>query len=145
MSKDTPQPMDASIREDAHPVAKTNHQRTCHAIKQLVEEVLDLFPETTMVYGDYDMRNTALSVEFTTEDAEDQRVLGDLLSLIIVDPRVESSDAEIVKFKSNSRTQDLRDSFNLADAWLELGEDSPSWDGGDANTESDDVQDGGGA
>lgn len=136
MSKsETPKPMDDGIREEAVGVPGTNRQRVCYAIKQLVTEVHDLFPETPVEYSDYDGRNTALAVTFdlTPLDSEDRRALSILLGLLgnparddmrvgeaITDP---DHMAATVSMRANPRTQDIRDSFGLADAWEVLIED----------------------
>lgn len=120
-------PMDPGARESATPVQTTNTARTCHAIKQLVSEVAELFPETTPVYSNYDLRNTALDVQF---DASMCPALLGLLELVESDSRVElvlidlEEQLALVSFKSNPRTQDLRTPFNLADAWLILSDEA---------------------
>lgn len=132
-----PEPMDDSVREHAVGTAPTNQRRVCWAIKTLVDEVHALFPETTVEYGDYDGRNTALSVAFdlTPLPAEDAQIdLSNLLDILGTDERVSRvvrSDVEVgVSMRSNPRTQDSREPFGLADAYLILSgddDDEPGW------------------
>lgn len=149
-----PQPMDDSVREHAVGTAPTNRQRVCWAIKTLVEEVHALFPETTVEYGDYDGRSAALSVTFslTPLPSEDDQIdLSNLFDILGTDERVsrvERSDVmEVyVLMRSNPRTQDNRDPFGLADAYLILSgddDDEPGWVFEDDRPAPDFVLDGG--
>ena len=151
--------MDPSIVENKTPVVVPNNQRVCWAIKTLCEEVWNLFPETPVEYSNHNLRNTALDVTFdlTALDAEADRIdLPNLLPLIKVDPRVAdvivSKDDEgfpeyvLVSMRNSARTQDNRESFGLAQALMVMGEDEGFFiDGGNADENSDDVMDGGGA
>lgn len=124
-------PMDTAIVENKNPVAATNRQRPCYAIKTLVAEVQALFPETSYEVSNYDGRNTGLDVMFDMtsipEDVADGAGL--LISMVDSDPRVEltivgSDDVQgvLVSIKPGPRTQDIRDSFGLAEAWSVLSE-----------------------
>lgn len=124
-------PMDDGIRERAVGAPSTNSQRVCWAIKTLVAEVTNLFPETTVEYSNYDGRNTALDATFDISmlDADTDRV--DAMNLLAllgdpaynVDPRVDyvitsAEDAAVlVSMKASLRTQDSREPFGLADAY----------------------------
>lgn len=117
--------MDAGVRELKDGVMHVNHTRSCWAIKQLVQEVEALFPETEYTVENYNERNTGLDVVFSTGDEPELRAL---LVLVADDTRVlrvevdEDSDQVRVKFKPNPRTQDSRDSFELDEAWSILGD-----------------------
>ena len=121
-------PMDPSIREQVIGTPATNNKRVCYAIKTLAAEVGELFPETPVEYSEYDGRNTALDATFdlTVLDESDRTLFRDLLRLCTTDERVREvlteDDQVLVGIKSNPRTQDLRDWFNLADAWLVMAE-----------------------
>lgn len=136
-SKKTVTPMDDGIREQAVGTPFTNTARQCWAIKTLVAEVDHLFPDTPTTYGDYDGRNTALSVTFdfmTVDDSEREYVL-DLMRMLgdsahnddfrIASVEVVGWEVE-VKMRSNPITQDKRDSFGLIEAWSVLFEDEDS-------------------
>jgi hypothetical protein len=132
MSKNEPTPMDPGAREDSTGVVQKNNQRPCWAIKQLVSEVTDLFPETAYLVEGYNERNVGLEVVF---DLVDQDGLGLLLELLgdpahNIDVRIKSVETDEEKgesrvtFHNRARTQDIRDSFGLDEAWLILaGED----------------------
>jgi hypothetical protein len=137
-----PEPMDDSVRERAVGAPKPNNPRVCGAIKQLVAEFTGLFPETPVEYSNYDGRNTALDVTFdlTALDEDTDRV--DALNLMIVlgdetfntDPRIDyvlasqTDGAAVVSMKSSLRTQDLRDSFGLAEAYSILSGEAEGYD-----------------
>lgn len=119
MTTQDPGPMDPSAPEG--PAKPTDRRkRACYAALTLVQEVAALFPETPTEFGDFDGRNTALSVTFSTGEAFG---LADLLSLVGSDQRVrevETSDisGEVrVTFRSSARTQDSREPFGLGRAW----------------------------
>lgn len=148
--KKAPEPMDAGAPERASSgeVIETR-LRVCYAAKQLIQEVIDLFPETIHETNTENMRNVQLGIDFVA----DEEGLAELLQLVSVDSRVASVVTEegLVKvgFHNRPRTYDLRDSFGLADAWLVLIEEdyagSGDMEGGDASYTSNDVKDGGGA
>ena len=149
MTTKTPEPMDAGApeRDNAEPVA--NNPRACYAAKQLVKEVLNLFPETEYGFTSYTPRNVALVVWFAAKDDGEETELDQLLRLVDADPRVEKityDDNEhlAVVFHNRPRTQDLRDPFGLDEALMVLA-DEDTGDGGDAFYTSDDEKDGGGA
>jgi hypothetical protein len=133
---DKSEPMDAAAPERAQGEPATNNLRGCHAAKQLVLEVLDLFPETVWNFNTYNGRNVGLGVDFLAE--EDGLV--DLLVLLgdsahNGDPRITSVEVEDgntvkVRFRNNPRTYDLRDPFGLSEAWIVLGEDATAGDPG---------------
>lgn len=136
MAKSTPKkqaapaPMDASAREIAQPVASGNTPRDCWAIKTLVAEFTDLFPETSHETSNRDGRNTALAVTFYLGDLieDDENAATNLLGLIGSDERVAHVTADdshvLVEMRGNPRTQDSRESFGLADAYLVMIEDA---------------------
>jgi hypothetical protein len=143
--KKMPEPMDAGApeRDSAEPVA--NNRRACYAAKQLVKEVLDLFPETSYDYTSFNLRNTAITVCFDTEEGSE---LEQLIRLVDADARVDAivrdnHDRLAVDFYNRPRTYDIKDTFGLEDAWLVLTGDE--YEGGDAFDTSDDEQDGGSA
>lgn len=119
------QPMDDSTVERKTGTPTTNHQRVCGAIKQLVKEVTDLFPETIVEYSNYDGRNTALDV--TLDFSKVGEEAADLLLLFSLDfdaePRVDyvlvgdESKTVMVSMISSLRTQDSRDEFGVVDAY----------------------------
>lgn len=124
-------PMDDSIKEAAVGTPATNAPRQCWAMKTLIKEVQDLFPETTYEVSNIDGRNTALDVTFDLTMLDSQ-ARADMLALFVVfdlgnDPRVEQIIGEdgmvLVSFKSNARTQDDRTEFGLADAYSVLVEE----------------------
>lgn len=132
--KKTPVPMDDGIREVAEGTPFTNRQRQCWAIKTLVAEVDHLFPDTPITYGDYDGRNTAMSVEFDLMNVDEPdrtyatdlfRMLGD--SAHNEDARIKSVDIvgwEVkVTIKTHPILMDTRDSFGLIEAWAVLFEE----------------------
>lgn len=104
-------------------VPHVNAPRQCWALKTLVAEMAELFPETPVEYSNVDGRNTALDVTFDCSmlGEEDQILLVNLFRTLEVDARVSQimvgNDQMLVSMKSDSRTQDLRDPFGLADAW----------------------------
>lgn len=123
------EPMDPGVRENAVGEARVNNPRDCWAIKTLVAEVDELFPETTYETSNVDGRNTALDVQFdlTGLVSDDRRLFALLLSAADSDPRVDEvlteDDSVLVSFKANARTQDDRASFGLSDAFDILVED----------------------
>lgn len=124
-----PEPMDAGAPERAEGTALPNHKRVCHAIRTLVAEVHDVFPETPVEFSNFNGRNTALSVSFDLT-ALDQIEAADLvmvLSLMDHDERVAEVIAEdnsqvLVAMKNSARTQDNTEPFNLLDALSVLDE-----------------------
>lgn len=144
-------PMDDGIREQAVGVPNANNRRVCYAIKTLVAEVLELFPETPVEYSNYDGRNTALDVTFdlTVLNADDRETLSTLLQLLgdraySEDQRIREvtydDSAVLVSIISGPRTQDIREPFGLADAYVVLAEDdeeaiigAPFYGGGDGS------------
>lgn len=135
-SKETT-PMDASVREDSIGHVHVNNERPCWAIKTLLAEVKDLFPETenVVVHG-YNERGVGLSVTFdlTTVDP----AVWELYGMLSEDTRVEEVVSDegncTVVFRNNARTQDLRDEFGLAEAWMILSDDGD--DNGDEEESS---------
>lgn len=127
-------PMDDGIRERSVGEARPNNQRQCWAIKTLVVETHTLFPETPVEYGDYDGRNTALSVTFDCSmlDETEQVLFTDLLRILDTDERVKDtevgSDQVYVLMHSNPRTQDSREPFGLDDALSILSDDEDADD-----------------
>lgn len=122
---DVPQPMDPGAAE-GQATPQTNQRRVCYSLQTLVSEFNSLFPETPVEYDSYDRRNTALDAIFdlTVLDSDLRELAAQLLRLIEADHRVMdvTSDEGLVSvaIKSDARTQDLRDSFGLNDAWMIL-------------------------
>lgn len=120
------QPMDPAAREAATAEPTENTKRVCYALRTLVGEVAELFPETPIEWTDYDGRNTALGVTFDLTANPDGAALGELLLLTKTDHRVldviVENGAAFVTMHSSARTQDLRDSFNLDAAYEVLVE-----------------------
>lgn len=137
-SDKTPEPMDASASEQKTGTAASNTPRACYAIKTLIKEVNDLFPETTHTVGNYSGRNVGLSVAFDLSelDDEDQIAVTDLFKILDSDIRVAGivTDTEnsvvTISMKPSARTQDSRDSFGLGVAWEILTEGEPEVFGG---------------
>lgn len=138
---DTPEveasaPMDPSIREDRRPTVAQNHPRECYAIRTLVAELTELFPETlVLAYTERDGRNTALAVSFDVLAlSEDVREPFRLLTQLVendhrVETVVEEDDVVMVVMRSSLLTQDLRDRFGLREAYSVLsGTDGPGTD-----------------
>lgn len=124
-SAKAPEPMDSSVREQAVGEPQETNFRTCYAAQTLLAEVKALFPETDTNVGFPNGRNVYLAVFFDLTDAS--AAVQNLFLLIENDARVERvefDDSQVcgVFFHNSSRTQDLRDSFGLADAWLVLTE-----------------------
>lgn len=114
-----PKPMDETITELPVGEQQVTKVRPCWAIKQLVAEVTSLFPETVHEVTDYNDRGVGLGVRFTTQEAVGLR---ELLSLVESDPRVKDvigDDGQSLRilFHNSARTQDLRDSFGVDEAW----------------------------
>lgn len=140
MDKKEGTPMDAGAPEAAHGTPSTNSPRACYAIKTLVDEFRNLFPETATEYSNRDGRNTALSVTFDlTSLSEDARTDATILMNLLDDPaynedkRIDyvliEDEHVLVTMRSDSRTQDSRASFGLAEAMLVLsGEEDPGED-----------------
>lgn len=143
--KTTKKPV-AKVTENAvvehPPIASSttgNNPRLAYALVTLINEVKGLFPEVTYSALGYDGRNTALGVDFDTPT--EQAGLPDLLNLIASDPRVrsvtrQSSSSTVVFLRSDPRTQDSRDPFDLNRAWLVLSEDEQSDDSPDAHDDA---------
>lgn len=129
----TPKPMDDTIRENPVGITATNRQRPCWAIKQLVAEVQELFPETPYEISNYDGRNVGLGVTFdlTTLDGGDSVLFNNLMSVLDTDERVAEVitadyDQTFVLMHGRATTQDSRESFGLADAWSILADTETS-------------------
>lgn len=126
MSKN--EPMDPTTREVKNPVVATNRQRNCFALDTLVKEVRALFPEVEWEADDYDGRNVAHAVTFNPNGTDPIDGLCDLLFLVESDNRVSYVTVGgvythvRVEFHHSARTQDNRESFDLADAWVVMGE-----------------------
>lgn len=138
--KDKTAPMDDGAPESKTATPTTNSPRTCWAVKTLVAEFQNLFPETTVEYSNHDGRNTALSVTFDlTAIPEDERTDAALLMELLNDPaynedrRIEyvliEDEQALVTMRSNPRTQDSREPFGLSEAYEVLaGEDDETED-----------------
>jgi len=120
-----PEPMDSDAPETTNAAPVTNRQRNAYAVDTLIAEVLEVFPETTYEVSGYNQFNTALHVAFHPDEFE--RV-DEVLALIEHDERVQEVIAEpsdhtiLVALHPNLRLQDLRDPFNIAEAWAILAE-----------------------
>jgi hypothetical protein len=122
-------PMDDGAPESKTPAPSTNSPRACYAIKTLVAEFRDLFPETGTELSNYDGRNTALAVTFdlTGIAEEEHRTLATSLLELLNDPahnedrRIEyvlvEDEHALVTMRANPRTQDSREPFGLVDAF----------------------------
>lgn len=116
-------PMDTATRELAVGTPAVNAPRICLAAKTLIREVHALFPETPVETSNIDGRNTALDVMFdlTALDDSDNALLSTILTMTETDERVAEvvldNGSALVSFKSNPRTQDSREEFNLAGAF----------------------------
>jgi len=125
-SRDKTTPMDPSARERVTGIQAQNHPRLCWAMKTLIAEVKDLFPETTYEESGYDGRNTALNVTFDVHECPD---LVRLLECVKTDDRVvdvvhdEQEQSVLVAFRAQPRMQDSREPFGLTDAWSILIDD----------------------
>lgn len=120
----TPKPMDDSIRERTQGVPSPNRARVAHALKTLVAEMHEVFPETPVEYSNYDRFNAALDVTFdlTGLDAGDSVVFNDLIKMIDGDERVatvltEDYSQAVVSLHPAARTKDKRDPFGLPAAF----------------------------
>lgn len=134
-----PKPMDDGIRERSVGQAANNHQRVCGALKTLVAELEQMFPETPVEYSNYNRYNAALAVTFdlTALDGGDSVIFNDAIGLIKGDDRVAEVmtadyDQAYVEMRDWLRTCDNREPFGLADALVVLlddvaDEDSGSW------------------
>jgi hypothetical protein len=98
--------------------------RNCYAAETLLAEVQQLFPETCYKMADPDPRQTNLTVIFDLASTDAPADLHRLLALVATDERVAEvgradgdGDGYFVRFISSARTQDLRDSFSLVEAW----------------------------
>lgn len=126
-----PEPMDPGARETDGPAPEhVNSERTAYALKTLVSEVLELFPETPHEFSERNGRNTALAVTFdvTPLDLDERDKFASLLSLAKADDRVEEVivDEEglvCVRLVNSHRTADIRDPFDLPAIWADMGED----------------------
>ena len=151
------EPMDPTARENAVGAPRQNNRRICGAIKTLVAEVLDMFPETPVEYSNYDGHNAALDVTFdlSVMDAGDVYDFTGLMTLFDfdadrrVDQVIREDDRLLVSMRPNARTKDLREPFGLAEAMAVLTEDADTLDtdtdGGDASSDAPDFVNGGGA
>lgn len=147
-SDKAPEPMDSGAPERKSGEVAANSKRECWAIKTLVTEVIDLFPETGIEYSNYDGRNAALAVRFDLSPLDDDSQI-DLAALLplMADTRIQTIDpdttdegfteAVTVTMRRNPRLQDSRDSFGLAaalhvltaedDEPVEFEDDEGSW------------------
>lgn len=125
--------MDPGVTERRVGAPRPNSSRVCWAIKTLCEEVWALFPETPVEYSNVDGRNTSRDVTFdiTALDSEEQATFTTLLTMLgdpayNEDPRIRevvTGDGQVlVSMHGNPRTQDRREPFGLADAYLILTE-----------------------
>lgn len=123
-----PQPMDATAVERATAEPLQYRQRVCYAIRTLVAEVHEMFPETPVEFSNFNGRNVALSVAFdlTALDQIEADDLTTVLCLLDHDTRVESVVAEegqvLVSMHNSARTQDHTDEFGILDALAVMDE-----------------------
>ena len=117
-----PQPMDPGGPEPTSAPRSPNRQRSAYAITTLVSEVEQVFPGVRSEPSNYNGFNTATDVTFdlTSVSEDEVATLTTLLSMLDSDSRVARVDVEdgqaLVSLHSNLRTQDLRDSFGVAQA-----------------------------
>lgn len=124
------EPMDTTLYEEKFPVPKENRKRVCWALKTLVSEIHEVFPETlnAVEYSDYDGRGAALTatIDLTVFDPDDTALFIQLMELVGGDSRIYEvvTDEEVVALavtlQSSPRTQDLRTTFNVPATWLIL-------------------------
>jgi hypothetical protein len=125
-----PEPMDATIRETAEPVAALPNQRLAYAAKTLLAEVADLFPEMTYVEGERNGRGVLIGLVFemaslSPRDADTVVALFTLFDFN-AEPRIAdvTYDGEeqllSVTFRNQPSIYDSRDLFGLSDALLVL-------------------------
>lgn len=120
-----PEPMDPGVVETKTPEVRPNNGRNAYSVDTLIAEVTDLFPEVTYETSNPDWRNANTDVTF--DDVTDEGLVSLLRALAETDPRVAEVITEetrvLVSVKQNPRTQDSREPFGLADAWMVLVED----------------------
>jgi hypothetical protein len=126
MSDKEQSPMDPGAQEllPGEQTVITHASRLCYALRTLVEEFTELFPETTYEVFDINGRNTALSVRFNLAaitDQEREDAAAALIRMLAGEPRVLESGVEAregyVRFRPSARTQDNPETFSLRAAY----------------------------
>lgn len=120
--------MDPSVGEvpntTENPRVFTNHPRECYSLTTLVAEVHAIAPEVTYEADNADVTNAALDVTFSGCDSR----LISVLNLLRGDARIEHTISNTeeglfyVSFYANAVTKDSRETYNLADALVVLGD-----------------------
>lgn len=124
-SSDAPQMMDPDAVEVQRAINKMPRQRVAYALMTLIEEIEELFPETTIEIVDRNGRGVGYAASFATHESPELKEL----ILLLRDPRVEGTihddkeDLAFVSLHNNSRTMDNRDPYDLASALAVLRED----------------------
>lgn len=124
-SSDAPQMMDPDAKEVQRSVNKMPRERVAYALLTLIEEIEDLFPETTVEIVSRNGRGVGYAASFATHESPELKEL----ILLLRDPRIEGTihdekeDLAFVSFHNNPRTLDSREPYDLASALAVLRED----------------------
>ena len=119
-------PMDPDARETRTPEPPSRRTRTADGVLTLIDEVSDLFPETSYELGSPNQWGVISSVTFEVAGLEG---LPELLSLVETDARVKEiteDDKEglvEISLHPSFRTMDIREQYGLAEAWMVLCEE----------------------
>lgn len=124
-----PKAMDPDLQESSLSTdAALVIARHCYSIDTLVSEVLGLFPETIVTYGDPNGRDVALSATFETEESG-FGPLREILSIVGLGERIAMVSTDLVGgritvfVRNTPATYDSREQFGLAEAFAVLIED----------------------
>lgn len=124
-ASEAPKPMDPDHTPNSG--ASSARVRNAYALDTLIEEVTDLFPETTYEVGEPTQWNARTSVVFVTDGIEG---LAGLLPLLASDERVkeitedEKEGLVEIALLPSLRSMDGRHPFGLAEAWGVISEDN---------------------
>ena len=135
--KSGPAPMDPSVRETSVAAPVANHPRTAYSLETLAQEMTNLFPETSVEFSSVNGFNVALDATFDvfSIDESDREHFVSLLRLVEDDHRIKDVNVEddhvLVGAWPSMRTQDLREPFDLAAAYLVLTGDEPDYEAED--------------
>lgn len=112
--------MDPSAPESLTPGVTVRKARLAYSVETLIEEVMDLFPETTYEPSDMNVWGARDGVTFVTDGIDG---LGDLLRLLASDTRVKEITSDSteglvdVQMHGSLRTMDSREPFGLSEIW----------------------------
>lgn len=113
------EPMDPHAKEGKSPERVTRAVRNAYALDTLVAEVETVFGEAVVTYGEADEWQVVHEVTFETDPDAETANLAEVLTTIVVDPRIASvtsdEDQVLVEFKTKRGTRDDRDGFGLAE------------------------------